>query len=229
MKLAAYLRVSSETQLDGLGLEVQETGISSWAGATGHEVVAWYRDEGVSGSNGIDTRRGLYDALNLVRDGAAAGLVVYRLDRLARLLTVQESTLAAVWALGGSVFSVDHGEILRDDPDDPMRTALRQMIGVFAQLERGMIVSRLRSGRRQKHLGGGYAGYGSPPFGYRAEAGELVPIPHQQAVVTEISRLRAEGLSLSAVAAALNAAGHSTKRGSRWSAEQVRRVLLRTP
>ena len=64
-----------------------------------------------------------------VEDGTASGLVVYKLDELARSLTVQEGTLAKVWGLGGSVFSVDLGEVARDDPDDPMRTAMRQMVG----------------------------------------------------------------------------------------------------
>ena len=56
------------------------------------------------------------------------GVVVYNLDRLARKLTVQEGVLATVWDRGGSVFSLgDGGEVQQDDPDDPMRTAMRQM------------------------------------------------------------------------------------------------------
>jgi DNA invertase Pin-like site-specific DNA recombinase len=62
-----------------------------------------------------------------------------------------------VWRLKASAFAVDVGEIRADDPDDPMRTAMRQMMGVFSQLERGMIAARLRSGRRLKAERGGYA------------------------------------------------------------------------
>src|SRR5436190_1749852 len=55
MKLAAYLRVSTDKQAEeGLGLEVQEEGIASWAADYGHRIVAWHRDEGQSGSNGLD-------------------------------------------------------------------------------------------------------------------------------------------------------------------------------
>jgi hypothetical protein len=39
--------------------------------------------------------------------------------------------------------------------------------------------------------------------------------------------LRAEGLSLHAIAERLNADGQSTRRGSTWSATQVKRVLDR--
>src|SRR5207244_11738718 len=99
-------------------------------------------------------------------------------DRLARTLSVQEAALASVWAQGGRVF-LPEGEVLRDDPDDPMRTAMRQMMGVFSQLERGMITARLRAGRAAKAASGGYA-YGSPPFGWRADktaANGVAPVP----------------------------------------------------
>jgi len=62
-----------------------------------------------------------------VRDGEADGILIPSLNRLARLLTVQEAILAQVWKLGGRVFAADTGEITPDDPDDPMRTAMRQM------------------------------------------------------------------------------------------------------
>jgi len=47
----------------------------------------------------------------------------------------------------------DQGEVERDEPDDPVRTAMRQMLGVFAQLEREMASStaapaKRRGGRR---------------------------------------------------------------------------------
>jgi hypothetical protein len=50
-------------------------------GALGrHQLVAVLRDEGVGGSNGIETREALPEALALLKDGQAKGLVVYRLD-----------------------------------------------------------------------------------------------------------------------------------------------------
>src|ERR671923_2832950 len=63
MQLVGYLRVSTDRQAEeGLGLEVQEQAIRQWAQAHGHELVALTRDEGISGSNGLDTRVGLGEA-----------------------------------------------------------------------------------------------------------------------------------------------------------------------
>jgi DNA invertase Pin-like site-specific DNA recombinase len=85
-----------------------------------------------------------------LREQRAQGLIVARLDRMARAVTIQEALLAIVWQLNGPVFAVDMGgEVPPDDPDDPMRTAMRQMAGVFAELDRRMIVKRLRDGRNR--------------------------------------------------------------------------------
>jgi DNA invertase Pin-like site-specific DNA recombinase len=101
MRLVGYLRVTTDRQAEeGLGLEVQEEAIQAWAQTHGHELVALTRDEGISGSNGLDTRVGLGDALEAVREGRAEGLVVYRLDRLARDLIVQETLLAELRRMG---------------------------------------------------------------------------------------------------------------------------------
>ena len=229
MNLVAYLRVSTDKQAEeGLGLDVQRAGIRTWAKANGHRIAGWAADEGVSGSNGVETRVGLSDALRALETGAARGLVVYRLDRLSRTLTVQEATLLTVWQMGCTVFAVDLGEIPADDPDDPMRTALRQMVGVFGQLERGLINARLRAGRKLKAERGGFA-YGSPPYGWKSEAGELVPVDSEQQVIAEVRHLAAAGFSQHRIADELNAAGHRTKRGAIWTQVAVRRVLNRTP
>jgi DNA invertase Pin-like site-specific DNA recombinase len=107
------------------------------------------------------------------------------------------------------------GDFSKDDPDDPMRTAMRQMVGVFAQLERAMIAKRLRDGRRHKSDLGGY-GHGAPPDGYRAEGRALVPDPGEQETLSRIRQFRAEGASLREIARALTNEGRRPRRGERW-------------
>src|SRR5207244_2593385 len=107
-----------------------------------------------------------------VRDGRVRGLVVYRLDRLARDLVLQEQLLSEVWRMHGVVCSTSPSEdayLAPDDAgDDPSRALIRQILGAVAQYERGMIRLRLRQGKARKVARGGYAG-GAPPFGFRAE------------------------------------------------------------
>jgi DNA invertase Pin-like site-specific DNA recombinase len=228
MKVVGYIRVSTEKQAnDGLGLAVQEKAIRRWAKEHRHRLVRVVRDEGVSGTLPAEERPGLAEALSLIRNGKAAGLVIARLDRLARELTVQEAILAQVWRHAGSMFTSDSGEVARDDPDDPMRTAMRQMMGVFSQLERAMIGARLRAGRKLKAERGGFA-YGSPPFGYKAEGGGLVEEPEEQQALKRIRQLTSRGASLRTIARTLEAEGYRPKRANRWHPETLRLILSRS-
>lgn len=230
MRIASYLRVSTDRQAEeGLGLDVQAAACQKWAKASGHRIVAAYRDEGISGSNGLDTRIGLTDALTALRDGQVAGIVVYRLDRLARDLVLQESLLAEIRRLGGELFTTSAAEAgyLADDPDDPSRRLIRQVLGAVNEYERSMIALRLRSGRRAKAERGGFA-YGSPALGYRAEGGELVDVADEQTTVARIVELHGAGASLRTICDTLTAEGRQTKRGSTaWHPQTVARIIRR--
>jgi DNA invertase Pin-like site-specific DNA recombinase len=225
--VVGYLRVSTNRQVDeGSGLEVQEAQIRRWCEHNDHRLIALYRDEGISGTKDTADRPGLAKALTALQ-GSAVFLAVAKIDRLARSLTVQEAILAQAWRLGGRVVASDVGEIAQDDPDDPMRTAMRQMMGVFSQLERSMISARMRAGRRQKVARGGYAGHGSPRLGQRAEGGELVADEGEQATIARMVALSAGGLSLRQIATQLDVEGVRPKRGGKWHPTVIRRTLAR--
>lgn len=229
MNAVLYLRVSTAGQaVDGFGMDVQEKACRAYAKAHGLNIVATFRDEGVSGTLDAAEREGLMDALTALQDGAVDVLLVARLDRLARSLTVQEAVLAQVWKANRTLHSADLGEVLRDDPDDPMRTAMRQMAGVFAELDRGMVVKRMRDGRRAKAAQGGRA-VGPAPFGYLAKDGMLHLVPAEQRALTRMRELRDQGCTMAQIADALAAEGHPTKRGGGWSSPVVSRILSRPP
>ena len=226
MKLTGYVRVSSAGQVDGLGLDVQERQIRSYVKGNRHRLVALHRDEGSSGTLDVVGRPQLAAALLDVRTGRAAGLIVARLDRLARALTVQEAVLARVWDDGGVVVAVDAGEIARDDPADPMRTAMRQMVGVFSQLDRAMVVARMRAGRELKASRGGYAG-GRPPYGYRAVGEQLVTDREEQLVLATMRRLRRRGRSYREISSHLTDSGVPSRTGRPWQPAVVARIMRR--
>lgn len=201
IRLVAYLRVSYDSELDGFGLDVQERAVRSWSRAHSHHLVDIHTDAGVSGATDAADRPGLSAALlALQQPPQAEGLIVARLDRLARALTVQEAALAIVWQAGGRVFTADAGEVRHDDPDDPMRTALRQVVGVFAELDRRMVVERMR---------------------------DAAPRDDAQQAVSRILELRRAGKSYRVIAATLDAEGLRPQRAERWSAMTVRNVAVR--
>jgi DNA invertase Pin-like site-specific DNA recombinase len=223
-KAIGYVRVSSVGQLDGYGLGVQTEDIRRCAKAYGLKLIRIESDEGVPGTLEAVDRPGLATALAALESGDAEILLVPRLDRLARKLTIQEAALAHVWRHAGRVIACDQGEISHDDPDDPMRTAMRQMMGVFAQLDRGMTVARLRRGRLAKAAAGGYA-HGRPAFGYQSQNGRLVPVEEEQLVIRRARALHAEGRSLREIADTLGREGRRPRGGGRWHPPQVARLL----
>ena len=170
--------------------------------------------------------------LNAVKAGGSQGIYLTDLGRLSRLLTVQEAILAKVWEYGGIVVTVESGIVAPDDDDDPMRTAMRQMMGVFFQLERSMLVKRLRNGREYKASIGGYAN-GAPAFGLVPVDGELVPAESEQVALKRMRELRGEGQSFQSIADTLNAEGVPTKRSgpggkpARWQSNTINRILSR--
>ena len=141
----------------------------------GHEIMSWHADEGTSASNGLDTRDALSDAVGEICEDRADGLVIYRLDRLAPDLILQETLLAEIAGLGGQVFSTFAGEqdVITDDPEDPSRRLIRQVLGAVAQYQRSLIRLRLRSDRRGKAERGRHA-CGSAPPGWRGDEGAPV-------------------------------------------------------
>ncbi len=230
MRLAAYLRVSTAGQVDGYGLDAQEQAIRTWAHVHGHEVLIVCRDEGVSGTTDAVDRPGLGCALEALTLGDVEGLAVARLDRLARALTVQEAILGHVWRHGGQVFAADAGQVLQDDPDDPMRTAMRQMAGVFAQLDRQMIVKRMRDGRKAKAAAGRHS-VGPYPFGYQGDGvgreRDAVPVRAEQPIIGRIVDLHAQGMPYREIVDILTAEGQRPPKGDRWHPATVRRIALR--
>ena len=102
-----------------------------------------------------------------------------------------------------------------------MRTAIRQMAGVFAELDRRLIIKRLRDGRRATAAQGGKA-VGRYPFGW-SEDGD---VPREQRVLSAVRDLRADGLRWQDAADRLNAGGtaYRPRNADAWTAAGLAKV-----
>jgi DNA invertase Pin-like site-specific DNA recombinase len=233
-RVVGYVRVSTRKQVEGESLKEQEEEIRSWAAANGHEVVDVFGDEGKAGALEALDRPGLLAALEEIEQGNADLLAVRDLSRLARALHVQEAVLARTWRDQAGAWEVEPDrEVLEDDPEDPMRTFLRQMQGAAHQLNSALARNRLQKSRRNKAAKGGYIG-GKPRYGWRVEGkgrmAVLVPVPEEQAIRERMAAMRAgEGgrpTPYRAIADALNEQGIPAKNGGVWHHTAVRSVLV---
>ena len=157
-----------------------------------------FRDEGQSGSNGLDSRVGLAEALAALKDHPGAQLVVYRLDRLARDLILQETLVERLRNEGTPVRSASEPD-LDTDTDDPTKTLIRQIVGAVSQYERTVIRGRMMAGKAAKRAAGGYVG-GTVPYGFRLEDGQVVQDDEEQKVVALVGRRALAGASLRQIA-----------------------------
>lgn len=228
MKLCAYTRVSTSRQAEAFGPEVQRTAITQWAKANGHKIVSWHEDA-ISGTSELKDRAGWMEAEAAVKAGKAVGIVVPRLDRLARDVMIQELLLRNTQRLGGVVLSArdSENELLTGETKDPSRKLIRTILGAVAEYDREMIADRLESARKAKAARGGYA-HGGLPYGFESRDGALVPNDVEQTALRRMHELADRGVGTREIARTLTAEGVPTKRGGKWSSPTVARILART-
>lgn len=219
-----YIRVSTTEQVSGFGLHVQESAIRAYCRANGIRLVRVLRDEGRSGSNGLEDRVGLAEALAALKAGEASILVVYRMDRLARDLILQETLVQRLRDQGTPVRSASEPD-LDNDTDDPTKVLIRQIVGAVSQYERAIIRGRLMSGKAAKKAAGGFVG-GRPAYGFRIERGEVVMDEGEQEVVELVRSLHGAGRSLREIGAELDRLGHRPRDGTAWHPNTVRRIVM---
>lgn len=227
MRVIAYIRTSTARQGEAFGPDVQRAAIRQWARANGHTVASWQTDT-ISGTSELASRDGWREAAKLVKAGKAQGVVVARLDRLARDVMIQELLLRNLNELGGVVMSAreSENELLMGASNDPSRKLIRTILGAVSEYDREMTVWRLYDSRCAKAARGGYA-HGALPYGYRSQRGKLVAVPAEQKALRTMTALAAQGVALRQIARTLTEEGHPTKRGGQWSAAAVGRILKR--
>lgn len=228
MRVIAYIRTSTARQGEAFGPDVQRAAIRQWARANGHTVASWQTDT-ISGTSELASRDGWREAAAQIRAGRAQGIVVARIDRLARDVMIQELLLRNLNELGGVVMSARESEndLLTGESNDPSRKLIRTILGAVSEYDREMITERLTSARKAKAARGGYA-HGALPYGYRSQRGKLVAVPAEQKALRTMAMLAAQGVPLQQIARTLTEQGHPTKRGGQWSAATVSRILKRT-
>ena len=135
---ALDLRVSTGEQTT----DNQRQALEAMAAQRGWEVAHVYEDAGISGARGRDKRPG-FDAM--MRDairGRFDILLTWSIDRLGRSLSDLLLNLRELEA--ARVDLALHQQSI--DTTTPAGRALFQMLGVFAEFERAMIVDRVRAG-----------------------------------------------------------------------------------
>jgi DNA invertase Pin-like site-specific DNA recombinase len=177
MRVAAYLRVSTTDQTP----ETQGREVRGFIAARDWEVVETYQDIGVSGSR---ARRPALD--QLIKDawrGRFEAVVVWDLSRIARSTLHALELLRELEQMKVRLIAVKQ----TFDTNTPLGRAFFTLAAMFAELERSILIERVRAGMARA----------------RAE-GKRIGRPIRPVDLQRLECLRQEGLSIRQMARRLN-------------------------
>ena len=137
-RVAIYLRVSTSKQ----ETSNQRRELEAVAKHSGWQVVKIYEDAGISGAKGRDQRPGLDALLKAVNTKEFDMVATWSVDRLGRSLTDLLSILQCLRDKDVDLFLHQQGL----DTSTTAGRAMFQMLGVFAEFERGIIRERVNAG-----------------------------------------------------------------------------------
>jgi DNA invertase Pin-like site-specific DNA recombinase len=215
----AYLRTSSATNVGGDSSPRQREAINAYAARAGLEVVQEFYDAAVSGADPLDQREGFTTLLAFAKEHGATTVLVETASRFARSLMVQELGLQMLRREGVQLVAVDSPDTFVAT-DDPMVEAVRQMLGVMAQLEKALVVAKLKGARDRASATAGERVEGRKGYG-----------DTNPELVKEAKRLArknpktGKARSLRKIAAELALLGFTTAGGKEFSASQIQRIL----
>jgi putative DNA-invertase from lambdoid prophage Rac len=215
MAVYGYTRVSTDRQADeGESLSVQQRVIEGYAMMQDLTLDQIFVERGVSGAKPLRDRP---EGAKLLASLKAGDVVITpKLDRMFRSALDALDVLGQIQKRGVSLHMIDLGG---DVTGNGISKLVFTILSAVAEAERDRIRERIRDvkadqRRRQRYLGG------IVPFGWSVGAdGELVDVPDQQAAIKQARKLRAKGLSLRAISAAL------AESGVQLSHEGVKRIV----
>ena len=199
----AYTRVSTEEQaLTRNGLDAQRAAIEAEAQRRGWDV-EHFADEGASGKY---INANLREVLQLLASGQGDGLVVAKMDRLARSIINAADVIERASDQGWNLVVLDLGVDLTTAAGE----AMAHMLAVFAQFERRLISERTKAALAARKQRG-------ERNGRRSQA--------PPGVVRRIVMDRNAGLTYDRIARALSTEGILSPLGkTTWQPSTVRRI-----
>jgi site-specific DNA recombinase len=221
VRVALYTRRSTDDEHQPFSIDAQDTRLDAYvASQPGWQIVDRFTDD-ASGAT-LD-RPGLHRALQAARTSRFDLLLVYRLDRLTRRIRDLATLMDDLDRAGVHFRSATEPF----DTSTPAGRMLVQMLGVFAEFEREIIIDRVRGGMERKAARGKWTG-GPIPYGYRLDkaADALTADPVEAPLVRQMFTAYADARQgTRAIATGLNQRGIRTRSGKPWSGYTIGRIL----
>ncbi len=191
-KKAIYVRVSTDSQVEGYSIETQIELVTAYLKSKEWSNYVIYMDPGFSGKN-LD-RPKMQELISDIKDGKIDCVLVFKLDRISRS---QKDTLYLIEEVFNK-YNCGFISIRENfDTTTPFGKAMIGILSVFAQLERETILERTKLGLKKRAEDGLWRGGGKIPFAYDydKEKGELIVNKERKKIFDRMKSLRLQGYS----------------------------------
>lgn len=220
MRVAAYARVSTESEEQLLSLEVQKEHYENYIKANPYwEYAGLYFDEGISGTK-IEKRESLLKLLDDCEKGKIDRVITKSISRFARNTVDCLEMVRKLTGLGVAIYF----EKENIDTEHMSSELMLSILSSIAESESRSISENSKWSLKRRFENGTYV-ISYPPYGYENVDGKMVVVPSEAEIVKEIFRMAISGLGSYLIANELNKRGIATKKNSKWHSSTVQAIL----
>ena len=208
---------------EGVSLDAQETRVRAYAQLRGLELVAIYREEGISAKIPLRQRPQGLKLVEAIAKKKAKHVIAVKLDRLFRN-AADALNQTSRWDKGKCTLHVIDMGGSAVDTASAMGRMFFTMAAAFAEMERNLISERTKAAlsfkKAERKV---YTRI--TPLGFDRQGDRLIQNRDEMKTVRRIIRMREDGLSMQAIADELNTSGVATKRGGKWHSMTIHKIL----
>lgn len=220
LRVAAYCRVSTDSDAQLESLEAQKTHYENYINARDDwEFAGLYYDEGITGTK-ADKRPELIRLITDCKDRKIDFVITKSISRFSRNTTDCLEIVRTLLALHIPVYfeteSINTGSMESE--------LFLSILSSMAEGESSSIAENNKWSTQRRFADGTYK-LSYLPYGYMQRDGEMLIHPEQAEVVKRIFADLLSGKGTDAIAKELNAEQVPTKKGGRWSSTSIRDIL----
>lgn len=228
MAFYAYYRVSTQSQVEANGTQMQIDVIRKYCTDNGIEIAAEYSDEGISGAiddvdeDAIHKRKGLMSLLAVLQDGDS--IIVQNTSRLWRSDTAKVIVRREIKKAHANIKSVEQPtyDIYKKNPNDFLFNAIMEIFDEYDKLTIAMKLAKGRDAKARK----GEKSCGNTPLGYRWTVDAKIEIDYNNhLIVKQIFDKYIETGSYAAVQRFCDANNIKTRKGNSFTRQGIKDII----
>lgn len=220
MKYYAYYRVSTQSQAEQNGIEMQKNVVAKYCEDKNIHLSGEFQDLGISGT--IVEREGITELLSVLEKGDF--IIVQNTSRLWREYYATAIIKKAIEQIGADIISIEQPQynISFKDPNEFLINGFMELLDQWDKLTISMKLAKGRKARAKT----GNKPCGTAPYGYRWDGNDIVVDFNNNLVVKDIFDMCLEfNGNMSKIRRACIEKGYKTATGKDFSVQAIKNIL----